>query len=152
MNDWRHLMMREADILAWLALLYLCLWLGGIHSGSGPPCFLAPRARLHLERRSAAQSAEYLSLVWFAREGQSWPNPWLRGTTEWPLEGTKLAETWRSSWSLRPNDSARAYAYGEFALRFYVPIDSSCKWIWRFTTRERSPIYKEALHAYSAVV
>jgi D-hexose-6-phosphate mutarotase len=52
---------------------------------------------------------------------------------------------------LATNDSARAYRYGEFALRFCVAIDSNLQIELEVHNSGKEPlIYEEAPHAYFA--
>jgi len=93
---------------------------------------------------------------WFGPRAEGKPGP-VHGfarTTEWALEGTKLCNDGdvEITLALAPNDSARTFGYGEFALRFRVTVGANLQMELEVQNSGKEPfIYEEALHTYLAV-
>jgi len=91
---------------------------------------------------------------WFGPRAEGKPGPahGFARTTEWALEGTKLLsdEDVEITLALAPNESARAFGYGDFALRFRVTVGSNLQMEVHNYGKEPF-IYEEALHTYFAV-
>jgi glucose-6-phosphate 1-epimerase len=93
---------------------------------------------------------------WFGPRAEGKPGPahGFARTTEWALEGTKLRsdEDVEITLALAPNESARAFDYGDFALRFRVTVGSNLQMELEVHNYGKEPfIYEEALHSYFAV-
>jgi glucose-6-phosphate 1-epimerase len=93
---------------------------------------------------------------WFGPRAQGKPGPahGFARTTEWTLERTRLRDDGDVEivLGLSPNDSARAFGYAEFALRFCVTVGSNLQMELEVQNRAQEPlIYEEALHTYFAV-
>jgi glucose-6-phosphate 1-epimerase len=93
---------------------------------------------------------------WFGPRGEGKPGPdhGFARTTEWALEGTKLRNDGdvEITLALAPNDAARTFGYGEFALRFHVTVGSNLQMELDVHNYGKEPfIYEEALHTYFAV-
>jgi len=93
---------------------------------------------------------------WFGPRAEGKPGPahGFARTTEWALEGTKLRNNGdvEITLVLAPNDSARAFGYGEFALRYCVTVGANLQMELEVHNYRKEPfIYEEALHTYFAV-
>jgi glucose-6-phosphate 1-epimerase len=93
---------------------------------------------------------------WFGprAEGQPGPAHGFARTTEWALEETKLRNGGdvEITLVLAPNDSARAFGYAEFALRFCVTVGANLQMELEVQNKGKEPfLYEEALHTYFAV-
>jgi glucose-6-phosphate 1-epimerase len=93
---------------------------------------------------------------WFGPRAEGKPGPahGFARTTEWALEETKLRADGdvEITLSLAPNDSARAFGYGDFALRFRVTVGSNLQMELEVHNYGKEQfIYEEALHTYFAV-
>jgi len=93
---------------------------------------------------------------WFGQRAEGKPGP-VHGfarITEWTLEGTKLCNDGdvEITLALAPNDSARSFGYGGFALRFRVIVGFNLQMELKVHNYGKEPfVYEEALHAYFAV-
>src|SRR5215469_5935887 len=97
-----------------------------------------------------------LIFPWFGARAAGKPGPahGFARTTEWTLEGTKLRNDGdvEITLALAPNDSARTFGYGEFALRFRVTVGANLQMELEVQNNGKEPfIYEEALHTYFAV-
>ena len=93
---------------------------------------------------------------WFGPRAEGKPGPahGFARTTEWALEGTRLRNDGdvEITLVLAPNDSARTFWDGEFALRFRVTLGSNLQMELEVQNNGKEPfIYEEALHTYLAV-
>src|SRR5215471_3601387 len=93
---------------------------------------------------------------WFGPRGEGKPGPahGFARTTEWSLEGTKLRNDGdvEITLALGPNDSARAFGYAEFALRFCVTVGANLQMELEVQNNGKEPfLCEEALHTYFAV-
>ena len=109
------------------------IYLQGAHVARWKPC--GQRPVLFLSSKSlfkpgkAIRGGVPVIFPWFGPRAEGKPGPahGFARTTEWALEGTKLRNNGdvEITLVLAPNDSARAFGYGEFALRFSMPIGSN---------------------------
>jgi glucose-6-phosphate 1-epimerase len=93
---------------------------------------------------------------WFGPRPERKPGPahGFARTSEWELEGTKLRNDGdvEISLTLAPNDSARAFGYADFTLRFCITVGSGLQMELEVQNYSKEPlICEEALHTYFAV-
>ena len=136
------------------------IYLQGAHVARWKPC--GQRPVLFLSSKSlftpgkAIRGGVPVIFPWFGPRADGKPGPahGFARTTEWALEGTKLRDDRdvEIAMVLAPNDSARTFGYGGFALRFCVTFGATLQMELEVQNNGKEPfIYEEALHTYLAV-
>ena len=136
------------------------IYLQGAHvarwkpSGQRPVLFLSSKSLFTPGK--AIRGGVPVIFPWFGQRAEGKPGP-VHGfarITEWTLEGTKLCNDGDAeiTLALAPNDSARSFGYGGFALRFRVIVGFNLQMELKVHNYGKEPfVYEEALHAYFAV-
>ena len=136
------------------------IYLHGAHVANWKPC--GHRPVLFLSSKSkftpgkAIRGGVPIIFPWFGPRAEGKPGPahGFARTSEWELGGTKVRNDGdvEITLTLAPNDSARAFGYADFALRFCVTVGSSLQMELGVQNCGKEPlIYEEALHTYFAV-